>query len=115
MAERKSNAAPRLQVGVEAEGKATSVVFKGELDLSTIGIAEEAMDPIGEVETLVLDLRELTFLDSSGLRLILVQAERDIPRFYVVQGPAQVARVFDLTGAAERLNLVEDPSLIDAA
>lgn len=113
--ETKSSAEPRLRVEIEAEGESTRVVFSGELDLATVGFAEKAMTDLPEAKTLVLDLRQLTFLDSSGLRLILLSADTQIPRVFVVRGPAQVARVFDLTGAAERLNLVDDPSLIDAA
>jgi len=113
--ERNPQASPRLRVDVDANSDAVRLAFDGELDLATVGIAEEAMQRMEEFETLVLDLRKLTFLDSSGLRLILMCAERDTPRVFVVRGPAQVSRVFELTGAGERLNLVDDPSLIDAA
>lgn len=92
---------------------AVQVALIGELDLATMGVAEEALNDLPEASAVVLDLRKLSFLDSSGLRLILTFAEADGSRaFHVVKGPAQVSRVFELTGAAERLNLVEDPSLI---
>jgi anti-anti-sigma factor len=91
-------------------------VLKGELDLATLGVAEEALKGVDESQTtLILDLRDLGFLDSSGLRLILTAAEEAKARgseVYVVKGPAQVNRVFELTGAGERLNLVDDPSSI---
>jgi anti-sigma B factor antagonist len=112
--ERNTQANPRLRVDVESDADVARVEFDGELDLATVGIAEEAMQRTNEAETLVLDLRNLTFLDSSGLRLILMCAERESPRVFVVRGSAQVSRVFELTGAGERLNLIDDPSLIDA-
>ena len=61
---------------------------------------------------LVLDLREVTFLDSSGLRLLLRLDERQRSngnRMVLVQGGRRVARVFELTGAGERLEMVADP------
>ncbi len=96
---------------------AVHVVLRGELDLATLGVAEEALNKASDGKTLVLDLRELSFLDSSGLRLILNSADtgNDAGRkVFVVKGPAQVDRVFALTGAGERLNLVDDPSSIGA-
>ncbi len=113
------DATARLRAGVDKRGERAEVELEGELDLATVGIVEEAISDIeDEVGTLVLDLRKLTFLDSSGLRLILTTvegAEEANRRVFVVKGPAQVERVLELTGAAERLNLIDDPSLIDQA
>lgn len=91
-------------------------MLKGELDLATVGVAEDTLSSLPDGgQTLVLDLRDLVFLDSSGLRLILTSTESERAggrEVYVVKGPAQVNRVFELTGAGERLNLIDDPSLI---
>jgi len=91
------------------------VVLDGELDLATVPVAEQAINRVaGNVKTLVLDLRKLSFLDSSGLRLILSTDEAvESRRVVIVRGPAQVDRVFDLTGTGARLDIVDDPSLID--
>lgn len=112
--ERNTQTTPRLRVDVDAGSDPARLAFDGELDLATVGIAEEAMQRANGVGTVILDLRKLTFLDSSGLRLILMCADKESPRVFVVRGPAQVSRVFELTGAGERLNLIDDPSLIDA-
>lgn len=110
-----AQAGVRLDVSVERLEQQTHLALRGELDLATVGVAEEAMEQVRNgTETLVFDLRNLQFLDSSGLRFILMAAESDQSRqVVIVRGPAQVDRVFDLTGAAERLRLVDDPSLID--
>ena len=91
------------------------MVLDGELDLATVPVAEQAISRVAEnVKTLVLDLRKLSFLDSSGLRLILSTDEAvESRRVVIVRGPAQVDRVFDLTGTGARLDIVDDPSLID--
>ena len=55
-----------------------------------------------EAGGVVLDLREVTFIDSAGLRLVL-QSARAIEPFSVVRGPQEVQRVFDLVGLDARL------------
>jgi anti-sigma B factor antagonist len=62
-------------------------------------------------ETLVLDLRKLKFLDSTGLRLILSahsRARRCGRRLTIVPGSGAVRRIFRLTGMNDRLDIVED-------
>ena len=60
-------------------------------------------------DELVLDLSGLTFMDSSGIRLILQArdaAERHAAGFVVVRGPEHVMRVLELVGLDEQLNFV---------
>ena len=60
---------------------------------------------------IVLDLRGLTFLDSTGLRSLITadaRAREDGRRLTLVQGPAVVQRVFEITGLEGRLEIVED-------
>jgi anti-sigma B factor antagonist len=108
-------ATARLKAALENGDGSTRVVLEGELDLATVPVAEQAIQRAGEaVKTLILDLRKLRFLDSSGLRLILATDEaRESRRVVIVRGPAQVDRVFELTGTGKRLEIVDDPSLID--
>lgn len=85
--------------------------------MSTVAELESRLEePLsGEPMLLVLDLREVTFLDSSGLRLVLRLHERQSEaggRLVLVQGGRRVARVLELTGAGERLEIVGDPSEI---
>lgn len=110
-------AAARLKAEVRSGERRADVVLRGELDLATVPVAEQAVARVESVaDTLVLDLRKLTFIDSSGLKMILTTAESwngASRRLFVVKGPAQVERVLQLTGAAGRLNVVEDPSGIE--
>lgn len=84
----------------------------GALDLATSDGVEralaEAFDAGGSVR---LDLSDVTFLDSSGMRGVLrayrTAAERGA-MFDVVPGPPAVQRVLHITGVAARLNFVED-------
>jgi anti-sigma B factor antagonist len=81
------------------------VAPRGELDLATTDRVDEAMDELvgsGFAE-IVLDLRALTFMDSTGLRLVIRQALRQDATVRIIDGTGPVARLFDLTGVRSRL------------
>ena len=104
-----------LHMTDESFGKLASLT--GEIDLSTVEEAgarlREAIE--GSDGTVAVDLREVSFLDSSGLRLLL-QLNEELTgsgrRLVVVQGPRRVARVFELTGAESELDVVAEPAEI---
>lgn len=98
----------------EEEGRVT-VALSGEIDLASLEPLEHELAPTIEQPppVLVLDLRAVTFLDSSGLRLILRldRGQREAgSRLAVVRGGRRVARVLELTGAEDHLELVDDPA-----
>lgn len=93
--------------------------LSGEIDLSVVGDLQQELDRTldGDPATgvVALDLREVNFLDSSGLRLVLQLNERlrnEGRRLVVVMGPRRVTKVFELTGADETLETVADPAEI---
>jgi anti-anti-sigma factor len=105
-----------LQLSRPANGRLDAVP-SGEIDLSTVADLESRLEQAleGGSDLLVVDLREVTFLDSSGLRLLLRLDEHQREngrRLVLVQGGRRVARVFELTGAGERLAIVEDPAQV---
>ena len=86
----------------------------GEFDLSSEkGFREELETLLGdEISTLVIDLRELTFMDSTGLRAIIAlhqTALREGCDHAVLCGEGSVRRVLEETGLADVLPIV-DPS-----
>ena len=96
------------------------VVLRGELDLSTVEKVEEELGRVeaDEPRVLVLDLSALTFLDSTGLRLMVTahqRAEKEGRRLVIVKGPDTVHRVFTITKLDEKLEMVEDVSEVAAA
>lgn len=103
--------APPSFTCARSHARAGAVVVSptGELDLATTCQFERALrDAQTEAGEVVLDLRDLTFLDCSGLRVILdaaKRARRAGHRLTVVPGPAQVDRVFTLTGAADAIDM----------
>lgn len=96
------------------------LVLRGELDLSTVQKVEEELATVeasGE-KVVVLDLSGLTFLDSTGLRLMVTadqRAQKDGRRLVIVKGPETVQRVFSITKLDETLEMVNDVSEVAGA
>jgi len=105
-----------VQLSEPGNGR-VDAALSGEIDLSTVADLEDRLEGYlrEDPPLVVMDLREVTFLDSSGLRLLLRLDERQRGiggRLVLVQGGRRVARVLELTGAGERLEMVADPSEI---
>jgi anti-sigma B factor antagonist len=86
----------------------------GDLDLETVHRVEAALTGLRDegCRNLVLDLRALTFMDSTGLRLVIrwhTAAQEQGFGFAVVPGPEVVQRVFRLTGMDTHLTVAEPP------
>jgi len=85
----------------------------GEIDQSTVeALRSELESARQEAATVVLDLSDVTFIDSSGLRLLL-EASRgavvDGWPFFIVRASAAVQRLIEVSGTADLLALVEPP------
>jgi anti-sigma B factor antagonist len=102
-----------LTVSAAREDDGVRVVLAGELD---IGSAPEVEEVLRKVESdgapsLTIDLRGLTFMDSTGLRMLVAADKRakDASRsLRIIRGPAPVQRILDLTGLGDKLPLVDD-------
>jgi anti-anti-sigma factor len=98
----------------ETEGQ-VRLALRGELDIASASILEEALVRVEQdaPPVLVIDLRQLEFMDSTGLRTVVSadQRARDAGRrLTVVRGPEPVDRIFAVTRLDERLELVDDPA-----
>jgi anti-anti-sigma factor len=102
---------PPLTLETIQQGPAAVIVLAGELDLAGAGVLEQELAGL-ESDAVVVDLRGLVFMDSSGLRAIAISAQRAQERgrrFALIPGAAEVMRVFDITRMRERLDFVSDP------
>ena len=100
----------RCEVQAEREGVRIRPV--GEVDLATVDVVQEQLAELKAVgfSQLTLDLRAVSFMDSTGLRMILewdASSRADGFAFRLVAGSPAVQRLFDLTGTRERLDFVE--------
>jgi anti-anti-sigma factor len=105
---------PSFDLKVVQTNRTTRIAPSGELDIASApefesAIAEAAAEPGAE---LVLDLRELTFMDSTGLRALAqtnARAEEHGFALSIWRGPRQIERVLEISGLAELLPLVDAP------
>jgi anti-sigma B factor antagonist len=99
---------------VGRNGSSAWVRPAGDLDIDTVHRVEAALAELREEgwANLVLDLRGLTFMDSTGLRLVIrwhTAARDEGFQFAIVPGPDVVQRVFRLTGMDAHLTVAEPP------
>ena len=94
------------------------ISLTGELDLSGAGPLEEEIDRLvaaDGIARIVLDLRELEFMDSSGLRMVALAARRlnsGERSLVLVRGRDAVQRVFAITRMDEHLTFVDEPDQV---
>ena len=106
---------PTLEFQTRRNGTVAVFAATGELDLSGADLLEPELERLAaepELATVVLDLRGLEFMDSSGLRLVVLadmRAREAGRRFVLVRGDETVHRVFEITHMSERLEFVDGP------
>jgi len=104
----------KFEVERSDEPTCVRLILRGDLDLYSAPALDDMLVEVeGEKYPLVfLDLRELDFLDSAGLRLVMrshARAEQDGRRMVIVRGGTTIDRVFKLTGLEDELEIVDEP------
>ena len=103
----------RIDVRAATSSSGTVVCVSGEVDSTTApGLGTCLLEVIarpgdGAIE---VDLREVTFLDSTGLRLMLEEqssAQADGWDFGAIDGSSAVKRLFDVTGLRSVIHFVD--------
>lgn len=102
------------QFGCELRNENRSAAWiglSGELDLAAAPRLQETLqDVLGRAQLIILDLRQLTFIDSTGIHAVIDAHNRARGighRLVLIRGPRAVDRVFALTGVSERLDMVD--------
>jgi len=82
------------------------IYLAGELDLASVESTKEGIDlyVAGEPARVIFDLEKLTFMDSSGIAL-LVQVSNDVDQVSLVHVTPIVHRVLEATGLLEHFGL----------
>lgn len=100
---------------VEREDETTTVLtLSGELDFGTVGQVQARLAELcDQGRPARLDLDRLTFMDSTGIRLVLVaceDAERRGWSFAVTRGSERVRRVLEAAQVIDRLPYHDAPA-----
>jgi anti-sigma B factor antagonist len=101
----------QLLIDVRHDKGRAVLSLRGELDLASAPLLQSEIESskIASASMLVLDLEELTFIDSTGLRVLLTAYEHSQQRgqeFAVTQGSPQVQRLLSITGVGEHLRII---------
>lgn len=102
-----------FRVDVRPERDIVRVVPIGELDLATAGRLEHELHELRDsgFDHVVLDMHHLTFIDSSGIRVVLSEhrhAATTDRRFSLIGVPPVIHRAFEVCGLLAHLNV--DPA-----
>ena len=85
---------------------AVVVRVSGEVDLATVSELQQALAASGRAQPVVVDLTECTFLDSSGVRVLLAaatEAEGAGESFSLVAGEGGVRRALEIAAVPDRV------------
>ena len=101
----------QFRLDLEPERDAVRVCPHGEVDLATTGAIREKFEEMTALgfRRVALDLRDVTFVDSTGVRLVLELCESSRAgawEFAILAVPPAVKRVFELTGVRSQLPFV---------
>jgi anti-anti-sigma factor len=112
MDDREDLMAPQLDVVMESLGNGTHVVgLRGELDVATMPSLDEALSVAARVEgtpRLLMDLSEVTFIDSTALMRLLTalrELDRRGGRMVLVCSNPTVLRLFEVTRTDETFEI----------
>jgi anti-anti-sigma factor len=96
---------------VECDGSLV-LAAEGELDITTSPLLDEALARARATDaaSIVVDLLSISFIDSTGLHVLIkhASAENGRARVRLTKGSAETQRLFQLTGAEEFLPFVSE-------
>lgn len=99
---------PQLRVSTDQHGRWTVVRAEGEIDIASVEMLESSVSRIreGGVKCLLFDLEPVTFMDSTGLR-VLVSSHQEMKseggEIALVVGNGPVRRLLQVSGLEEGL------------
>jgi anti-sigma B factor antagonist len=92
-----------LTISSDREGDVHTICPVGELDVATANELQRELERVEatDAEAIVLDLSGLTFMDSTGVRLLVfahARSRADADRLVLLRGPIVVQRTLELSG-----------------
>jgi anti-anti-sigma factor len=113
------SSSPLFRVEVQPERERVRVVPHGELDVATVKQLEAQIEELRSrgCATIALDLRRLTFMDSTGLRLLLrlnAESRSNGFRFAVIDCEGPVRRLLRLTRVDGQFDYADEAAQTDS-
>jgi anti-sigma B factor antagonist len=110
----------RLDIKTTERPGGVQLRLTGELDIASAANLEAELGRVedGGPALIVIDLRPLEFMDSSGLRSLVAadtRAREQGRRLVLIRGSERVQRVFSITRLDERLEIVDDDQSLAGA
>ena len=99
-----------LTINTEENGSEITVILEGKVDTGTAPELSEALDPLMEShDTIILDLKDVLYVSSAGLRVFLatdqtMKNNEKTAQFKNVPGP--VMDIFEMTGFSNVLDFI---------
>lgn len=102
----------------QQEGRIVRVTLKGELDTLTAPDCERELEAALQprLEMLILDMKELSYISSAGLRVIFKIAKQTKAtgvRFALANRQPQIVKVFDIVKALPDVNIFRSEAELD--
>ena len=111
-----ANPPDEFSISTEDRDGGTHLTLHGELDLATAPELEQLVNErLDDGQEVVVDLRGLEFMDSSGIRVLVAahaRAGRTGGRLVVVRPRpnSAVAKIVEISGLDGELTIVDDPA-----
>ncbi len=104
-----------LKIAARENGTTTTIVVSGEWDLAQEPATRKAIQTALErrPECVVLDLSQLSFIDSTGVHAVVglhTRAARQNIHLVIIPGPRGVQRPFEVCGLTDRLPFLGGPA-----
>jgi anti-anti-sigma factor len=99
-----------FHVTSESSDGSQRIIASGELDIATVPVLEEAFDAAVATSAarIVVDLASITFIDSTGLRLLIKMTETCADGRLGIRSTAIVDRLLQVTGLLDQLPLIDE-------
>jgi anti-anti-sigma factor len=109
-----------LRIDVKREGGTAHIIVGGAIDIATGPRLRSALERLSEdsaVRKIVIDLRDVSFIDATGMSLLATAdaaSRRDGFNLSVVKAAPLIHRLFVLTGMDQRLAMLDGPPVPDS-
>jgi anti-anti-sigma factor len=98
-----------LSATIAHDGRSSTVELSGELDMSSAPEVLRCHESLPPDQPITIDLRGLTFMDSTGLST-LIRISADRPELRLVAGPPPVQKVFEITNMTDHFDWLDPGS-----